>query len=131
MTSQRRAILDVLRGTENHPDANWIFEHVRHTLPRISIATVYRNLRLLCNAGLVRELRCDPSIAHYDARTEQHYHVVCHRCGAIGDVDCARFTGLEARAAQNTDFTVDDHDVIFLGLCPSCQLTEQKASDNK
>lgn len=126
MTAQRRAILDVLKGTQNHPDANWIFERVRRTLPHISIATVYRNLRLLCDVGLVRELRCEPGVAHYDARTDEHYHVVCHGCGAIGDVDCTRFTGLEACAAPSTDFAIEDHDVIFFGLCPTCQLGRAK-----
>lgn len=126
VTPQRRAILDVLRGTESHPDANWIFEQVRRALPHISLGTVYRNLRLLRDAGLVRELSYDPDVAHYDARTDQHYHVVCRACGAIGDVGCARFTELEARAAQNTDFAIESHDVIFYGLCLTCQLDRAK-----
>src|SRR5713226_5080679 len=83
LTGPRRVVLDVLRSTESHPTAEWVHRVVRRRLPRVSLGTVYRNLRLLVGEGLVAEIQ-GPH-ARFDANLEAHHHFTCVRCGRILD----------------------------------------------
>ena len=72
LTGPRRVVLEVLRGTESHPTAEWVHRLVRRRLPRVSLGTVYRNLRLLVAAGLAAEIqgphaRFDANVVGVDA----------------------------------------------------------------
>lgn len=120
MTRQRRAILEVLRSTKSHPSADWVFREVRRRLPRVSLATVYRNLHQLAAAGLIQELPVGGSICRFDADTSLHYHIRCLDCGRIDDLDLAPQSALEEAARKATDFTILTHHVEFLGYCPRC-----------
>ena len=73
-SKQRQAILRVVRGTDTHPSAEWIYEHVREEIPSIGLATVYRNLRLLKDAGKIEELHGTKGTARFDANLSPHYH---------------------------------------------------------
>src|SRR5499425_1903888 len=79
LTGPRRVILEVLRGTESHPTAEWVHRVVRRRLPRVSLGTVYRNLRLLVAEGLVQEL--PGPHARFDGNTSEHHHFTCVGCG--------------------------------------------------
>ncbi len=120
MTKQRRAILEVLQGTRNHPSADWVFQKVRRRLPNISLATVYRNLHQLAAAGLLQELPVGEHVSRFDADTSLHYHVRCLRCGRIDDLKVPADEHLEKAARRATDFTILTHHVKFLGYCPKC-----------
>ena len=122
LTPQRRAILEVLRGTDRHPEASWIYQEVRKRLPSISLGTVYRNLVRLAEAGLIRELVLGTQPSHWDGRPSPHYHVMCLRCHRIVDVELPGLaTELEARAARVSNFAIQGHTLHFVGLCPLCQ----------
>ncbi len=56
MTKQRKAILKVLKHTDSHPTADWIYEKVREEIPNISLGTVYRNLNVLAELGKINVL---------------------------------------------------------------------------
>jgi Fur family peroxide stress response transcriptional regulator len=84
LTGPRRVVLDVVGATESHPTAEWVHQMVRRRLPRVSLGTVYRNLRLLVAEGLVKEL---PSPhARFDGNLSEHHHFTCLGCGRISDV---------------------------------------------
>ena len=85
-TRQRRVVFDTIKATQTHPTADWIFEKVRTTVPKISLGTVYRNLSVLKEEGMVREIYGNDRRAHYDAITSPHAHFVCSSCGSIWDV---------------------------------------------
>ena len=68
-TKQRRVVYETIRETLSHPTADWIFERVRTTMPKISLGTVYRNLSVLKDEGMVREIYGSDRRAHYDANT--------------------------------------------------------------
>jgi Fe2+ or Zn2+ uptake regulation protein len=85
LTGPRRVILEVLRGTETHPTAEWLHRLVRRRLPRVSLGTVYRTLRLLVAEGLASEI--PGPHARFDANMAAHHHFTCVRCGRIVDVD--------------------------------------------
>src|SRR2546428_13877357 len=85
LTRPRRLILDVLRATDAHPTAAFVYQRVRRRLPRVSLATVYRNLRMLAAEGLLAE-RADAGGMRFDGNTGPHDHFTCLACGRLYDV---------------------------------------------
>ncbi|MCJ7654682.1 MAG: transcriptional repressor [Dehalococcoidia bacterium] len=120
-TKQREAILEVLRGTNSHPTADWVYNEVRKEIPNISLGTVYRNLRLLCQSGEILELDLCGALSRFDARQDNHYHFRCEKCGRVFDVDLPVDEEIDRRAAQKTGFDVSAHWLEFRGLCKNCQ----------
>jgi Fur family peroxide stress response transcriptional regulator len=119
-TKQRRVVFDTVRGTQSHPTADWIFERVRTTLPKISLGTVYRNLSVLKDEGMVQEIYGSDRRAHYDAVTKQHSHFICSECGAISDVH--NLPECDWRAAKElVGCEVTEQRIEFVGVCPACQ----------
>ena len=86
MTRQRRVILDEFRTAGLHHTADEVYWAVRRTLPNISLGTVYRNLEVLTQAGLIRTLHLGGGQRLYDGGMHPHYHVRCRECGRISDV---------------------------------------------
>lgn len=119
LTAPRRAILAAVRASDAHPSAEAVHAAVRRHLPRVSLATVYRNLRLLARAGLIRELPASPWL-RFDGRLEHHHHFTCTRCGRIYDVDEPGDPRLDARVAARTGFRVAFHRIEFVGVCSRC-----------
>jgi Fe2+ or Zn2+ uptake regulation protein len=119
LTEQRRLILAAVRSTDRHPTAEWVHQAVRRQRPRISLATVYRNLRLLAREGLLTEMQAGPS-ARFDARTLRHHHFTCTGCGRIYDLDQPVDPRLDARVAARTGFQVLHHRIEFYGVCRAC-----------
>ena len=80
VTNQRALILGILQK-QGHLDADEIYRQARRKQPRLSLSTVYRNLRTLKGLGLVEELHFDDSHHHYEARpSAEHHHLVCLGC---------------------------------------------------
>src|SRR5216684_8855430 len=84
LTGPRRVVLDVVRATESHPTAEWVHRMVRRRLPRVSLGTVYRNLRVLVAEGMVKEL--SGPHARFDGNLREHQQDPCLTCGPISDV---------------------------------------------
>lgn len=120
-TRQRQQIYELLARSRSHPTADWVYQQLKPDFPSLSLGTVYRNLRVLCEEGSVRELRAGGTLmSRFEGRTETHPHVVCRKCGAIEDCDIAIDAQLETRAARATAFHVEHHHLSFVGLCPQC-----------
>src|SRR2546428_7901699 len=84
LTGPRGLVLGVVRGSGAHPTAEAVHQMVRCRLPRVSLGTVYRNLRLLVAQGLVKEL--PGPHARFDCNLSEHHHFTCLACGRIPDV---------------------------------------------
>jgi Fur family transcriptional regulator, peroxide stress response regulator len=123
-TKQKAAIVEVLRGTTSHPTADWVYNEVRKEIPNISLGTVYRNLRLLCESGEILELVLCGSLSRFDARSDNHYHFRCEKCGQVFDVDETVNSEMDKIAARRTGFRITYHRLEFYGLCLECQLVE-------
>lgn len=117
---QREIVLEVLRSTDTHPTADWIYEKVRERIPNISLGTVYRNLKVLKEEGEIQELDYGATFSRFDARTTKHYHFRCEDCGRVFDLDLPEGAGLEGEVAQATGFTVNHHRLEFYGRCNAC-----------
>ena len=83
---KRDAILNCVRCTTTHPSAEWVFEHVRQEVPDISLATVYRNLSLFKDQGLITSLGTVKGVERFDGNTDPHVHFICTGCGCIVDL---------------------------------------------
>ena len=127
LTDQRRLILAVVQSADTHPTAERVHAAVRRRLPRVSLATVYRNLRLLARHGLLTEIQAGPSI-RFDARVHRHHHFTCSDCGRIFDLDEPVDPRLEARVAAETGFRVSHHRIEFFGLCGRCMSRRPRRS---
>src|SRR5262245_25529848 len=85
-TAQRLAVYDHLSGAEHHPTAEEVYRGVRLTIPKISLATVYKALEALVASGVATKLTAGDGSARYDARSERHYHLRCLRSGSVHDL---------------------------------------------
>lgn len=118
-TRHRKMVYETVRRSKNHPTADMIFEQVRDTLPTVSLGTVYRNLSILKNQGLVVELRGADRKAHFEADLIPHAHFTCTRCGSISDIeDCP--TPEWERHPCLAGYSVEEHSLEFRGICPEC-----------
>jgi Fe2+ or Zn2+ uptake regulation protein len=118
-TRQRRVVYETIRGTHNHPTADWIFEKVRATVPKISLGTVYRNLSVLKDEGLIREIYGNDRRAHYDAITAPHAHFICSQCAGIWDVHSE--VKIDWRSLKElVGCDVAEQRIEFEGVCAAC-----------
>ncbi|CUS84156.1 Fur family transcriptional regulator, ferric uptake regulator [Candidatus Kryptonium thompsonii] len=124
-SKQREAILRILQNTDIHPTADWIYEQVRKVIPNISLGTVYRNLNLLKDEGLIREVTIHgSSSARYDANLEPHYHFICLKCNSVYDLPIRENSlNLETFLAGR-NFKVKFTKLDIFGLCDKCLIDE-------
>ncbi len=124
LTDRRRVILEALRRSTDHPTVDDVYVRARSCLPRISLATVYRNLEEMAAKGLIRKLAPEEGPRRYDGGMHPHFHVRCTRCGAVADVPCtAELERLvrELETGCETDFSIGKVRVEWLGRCPRCR----------
>lgn len=126
MTPQRHAILSFLMDTHSHPTADDIYKALSPTYPSMSVATIYNNLRLFVEAGLIRELTYGDDSSRFDADLSDHYHAICKCCGTIVDFVHPPLLDVERVASARTGFTVEGHRMEIYGLCQDCSSKELK-----
>ncbi len=120
MTKQRRIILEELKKVTCHPTAEDLHHLVRRRLPKISIATVYRNLEILSAEGIVLKMDLAGTQRRFDGTTENHYHIRCIECGRVDDIDIEPFPLIEKAAQRSCGYKVVSHWMEFTGICPDC-----------
>jgi Fur family ferric uptake transcriptional regulator len=121
MTRQRGVILEELRKVNSHPTADEVYEIARRRLPRISLGTVYRNLEILSECGMIGKLEVGGTQKRFDGNVKKHCHVRCARCGCIGDVPLEPFTGIENAVRRVSDYEIIGSRLEFIGICPGCK----------
>ena len=123
LTAPRHAVLEVVRSMKTHPTAEEVHRLVIRRAPGVSLGTVYRNLRLLVDAGLLGEL--PGPRARFDANTRAHHHFTCLRCGRIADVEAPvaepHSRALSERVETRTGLTITHQRIDFFGRCRECQ----------
>lgn len=125
MTRQRRLILEELRKLKNHPSADYLHGVVRKTMPNISLGTVYRNLDVLSNSGMVLKLDLAGGQCRYDGDTRPHFHIRCNGCGEVADLPVAAVAGISNPRVLDSDYKVTGWRMEFDGVCPFCQHVDE------
>ncbi len=121
LTTQRQIILEELAKVKTHPTASELYDMVRKRLPRIGLGTVYRNLELMADSGIILKIEVGGTQKRFDATTENHYHIRCAKCGKVDDMDLPVFKDLVTHAAAATSYHILGHHVEFSGICIECQ----------
>jgi len=117
--SRREPVLDAVRERCDHPTADEIFADVRKHSPRVSRATVYRNLRTLSRDGVIRTIPVAGGADRFDLRAEPHYHFHCRVCDRIYDIPLSYKQELDEAAPA--DYLPEGHDLLLRGVCPCCR----------
>ena len=121
LTPQRRAILDAIQASDQHPTAAQIYAQVKASNPRVAFGTVYKALDLLSRTGQVLRLEFGDGASRYDRRAGRHDHAICTTCGRLVDLDVRLPEDLERVASSASGFAISQHTTQFFGLCPACQ----------
>ena len=122
-TEQRAAVYRFLMSTDAHPTADDVFTSVRHEIPDISLATVYKSLETLVGCGLALKLTYGDGSARYDGRTDEHHHARCLQCGKVVDVPGhLDATALAAPMLPVNGFSVEGYRLELVGHCSECDL---------
>ncbi|MBE6924901.1 MAG: transcriptional repressor [Ruminococcaceae bacterium] len=118
---KRDAILECVRSTTSHPSADWVFARLKPVLPDISLATVYRNLSLFKQQGVIASVGTVRGVERFDGNTEPHVHFICHQCDAIIDLPQMQVPqSLSSQAAAEAGGQVDVCQLTFTGICNRC-----------
>ena len=120
-TKQREAILDVFLQATGHITSDDLFQRVRGEHPHIGYTTVYRTMKLLCDAGLAMERHFDDGITRYEIAHEHHDHLVCTRCGKIIEFECRTIEETQNQIAARYGFRVLRHRHELYGHCKDCR----------
>ncbi len=116
------AILSTLQETNIHPTADWVYSQLRPRYPNLSLGTVYRNLKKLCETGKAVSVGVINGQEHFDGKIEPHAHFVCKKCGALIDISEPFFTEEELwQMSEKTGLLVEEAGVMFRGVCDACR----------
>ena len=119
-TIQRKVILEELSLLKSHPTADELFQIIRIRLPKISLATVYRNLADLAASGKIRKTELPGGKARFETKIEPHFHLRCVHCEAIEDLPLSK-EEIGDFLKDKVTRRVQDFELCFSGLCRSCQ----------
>jgi Fur family peroxide stress response transcriptional regulator len=121
VTHQRQVLYEIMQEMPGHPSPEEVYAHVRERVPSISLATVYKNLHLFIESGLLREVSLHHGSLRVERNSQPHHHLVCTRCKAILDIaeDELGISGKPHRLPNG--FLAQRFSVDVLGLCADCQ----------
>jgi Fur family ferric uptake transcriptional regulator len=122
-TNQRWAIAKIILETGGHLNAKQLLAHVKVKYSSIGAATVYRSIKVLCDAGLLEESYQDSKGAHlYELPNEEHHdHIVCMDCGEIREFHDDAIEGLQIKVAAKNKFELSFHRHVIHGRCEFLQ----------
>ncbi len=127
LTAQRLAVLEAVGEPGMHQDAESIAAAARQKAAGLSRQAVYDNLNALVSAGIIRRIEPAGRPALYESRVDDnHHHLICRLCQATLDVDCAAGEAPCLKPLRDHGFVIDEAEVIFWGVCPTCQQTQSK-----
>ena len=122
-TDQRDIILDTFLGMEGHFSAEEIYRIVSEKNPEIGYATVYRTIKLLCDAGIARGIYFDDGRTRYEHKYGHghHDHLVCIRCGKVIEIFDPKIEEAQERLAKEKGFVLIRHQLNIFGVCKECR----------
>lgn len=124
-SKQREIILETLKENVVHPTAEYLYSILQKKHPKISLATLYRNLNQLAENGIIKKIEGLEPSSHYDHNTHEHYHFICTKCSRVFDIDADVAPDLIDKTEKITDFAIHFADVVFCGTCKDCKLNDQ------
>lgn len=120
-SKQRQIIYDTIKNNPVHPSADVIYNMLKEEYPELSLGTVYRNLNVLTDMGLIVKISAGLDCEHYDGNTDRHYHLVCDKCHRLFDVYIPYQEDIVESAQKNSKHEIHTHELIFTGVCENCK----------
>lgn len=128
-SKQREAILTFLKPRKDHPTADTIYKGVKNDFPNISLGTVYRNLTLLSELGIIQKISCGEDSEHFDGNPAPHNHFICRECNSVIDLEMDNIDFINTLATKNFSGNVEGHTIYFYGTCPDCMTNKKNKKD--
>lgn len=130
-TRQRSLIIDTFFETGGHQSVEDLWSRVRARDPKVSVATVYRTMKLLSESGLAHSRNFGDGQTRYEAAAGRHHHdhLICTRCGLIIEFENDRIEALQEAVARRHGFHVVSHKMELYGLCRECQRATAHAAE--
>ncbi|MFH1770646.1 MAG: transcriptional repressor [archaeon] len=123
-TEQRKKILEYLKSVHTHPSAEIVYKAIKKDLPKITLATVYRNLNLLAEQGEIQRLEINKEY-RYDACCNAHQHCVCEECGAVMETFQEEINNYALKKFKGKNFKPREVNIMFKGCCNSCDCDKE------
>ena len=119
---KRDAILSYLRSTDVHPSADMVYARLKPEIPDLSLGTVYRNLSMFRQQGLIASIGTVNGVERFDGNTVPHVHFVCTNCHRIMDLSQIQVPEeLNTAASRASGGQVESCQLIFHGRCAGCK----------
>lgn len=132
-SKKREAIYNTIASTKTHPTAEWVYNQLKEEYPELSVGTVYRNISVFKDMGLVRTIGVVNNQERFDACVTPHPHLICRQCGSVVDIPAhipSVSTKIYELLRMEYGIQADDHSVIFYGLCKPCNADSIKMSSS-
>ena len=124
-TKQRKRILETLCETDTHPTATWLYDQLKPEFPSLSLGTVYRNLGILEEQGLLKKIVFGSTFDRYDGKTYPHTHFICSECNNVYDMSEQNNDEIIECVSKNTKHHIHEVVMNYYGVCEKC-LEEKK-----
>ena len=114
---QRESICDIVKASRSHPTADEVYNMLKPSQPKLSLATVYRNLNQLYNSGEIRRLSIGDQPCRFDGDLKKHDHLYCKKCKRLFDIPSAT-----SRIPKHINgHTIESREIIYFGVCSECE----------
>lgn len=120
-TKQKQLVLNALEELF-HPTAQEIYNFVKKSYPKISIASIYRILAGFEEQNKLLHIQIPSNADCYDYNIHQHYHLSCKKCKKIYDLPIPYLSDLNKKTEK---YLIEDHTILFNGLCANCLKIEE------
>ncbi len=120
-SKQREIVLKALEENVIHPTADELYKLIIKDFPNIGLATVYRNLNLLAEKGVIKKIYGLDDAAHFDHNTHNHHHFICTKCNKIYDIPYDIASDIADNVWKKTGFAIERTELSFQGTCKNCQ----------
>ncbi len=121
VTPKRVAMYNYICSTKEHPTAETIYKNIKVDYPKISVSTVYRNLKSMVEIGVIKEIYIENNFKRFDADTSDHIHLICNVCKSVKDSSGSINIGkILKKAEKYDDYKIEKEEIILRGICKNC-----------
>jgi len=127
-SKQREQVLEAFMKARSHLAIDDLYNAVRKKNPRIGLATVYRTMRVICKAGLAREVDFGDGLRRFEHkyRRQHHHHLVCIKCGRVIEVASGEIENLQKKLAKQHNFAPTKDTMKIFGICSKCKHSKKQ-----
>jgi Fur family peroxide stress response transcriptional regulator len=120
-THQRQVLYEVMQRMPGHPSPEEVYARVKKRIPAISLATVYKNIHLFVERGVLKELSMHHGSIRVELNGHHHHHMVCSHCKAIADIEEKDLGVVPVMQELLGGFQVERYSIDVIGICAACQ----------